>query len=87
MRLLRLWRLGGHDLRLVWYALKHPDRPVWLWPVVVMLGLYALEPLNFALPVIGLVDEFVILPLALHAILAFLPPEILAGFARRSALR
>jgi uncharacterized membrane protein YkvA (DUF1232 family) len=87
MRLMRLWRLGGHDLRLVWYALKHPDRPVWLLPVVVVLGLYALEPLNFALPVIGLVDEFVILPLALHAILTFLPPEILAGFARQSTLR
>src|SRR5450631_492029 len=33
-RLLRLWRIGANDLRLVWYALRHPDRPAWLLPVV-----------------------------------------------------
>jgi uncharacterized membrane protein YkvA (DUF1232 family) len=87
LRLLRLWRLVGRDLSLVWYALKHPARPLWLWPAVIVLAGYALEPLNFALPVIGLIDEFILLPLALHAILTFLPPEIRASFVRRSALR
>jgi uncharacterized membrane protein YkvA (DUF1232 family) len=87
LRLLRLWRLAGQDLRLVWYALKHPGRPLWLWPAVIVLAVYALEPLNFALPVVGLVDEFILLPLALHAILSFLPAEIRDGYARRSMLR
>jgi uncharacterized membrane protein YkvA (DUF1232 family) len=87
LRLFRLWRLAAHDLRLVWYALKHPGRPVWLWPVVLLLAIYALEPFNFALPLVGLVDEFILLPLALHVLLACLPANIRDGFERRSALR
>jgi len=80
-RLLRLWRLGGHDLRLLWFALRHSRRPVWLLPVAAALGLYALEPLNFAMPVFGFFDDFVLLPLILHWVIKFLPPEILSSFA------
>ena len=75
-RLIRLWRLGAKDLRLLWFALRHRQRPVWLWPAVVVLGLYALEPLNFAVPLIGVLDEFVILPLVLHLLLKLLPVNI-----------
>jgi len=81
MRLIRLWRLGGSDLRLLWFALRHPRRPVWVIPATVLLAFYALEPLNFAIPLFGIVDEFVLLPLALHLILRFLPAEIRTGFA------
>jgi uncharacterized membrane protein YkvA (DUF1232 family) len=84
MRLLRLWRLGGRDLRLLWFALRHPGRPIWLLPAVAILVLYALEPLNFAVPLFGIVDEFVLLPLVLHLMVKFLPAEIRAGYAPRS---
>ncbi len=84
LRLLRLWWSGGRDLRLLWFALRHPNRPVWLLPVVAVLGLYALEPLNFALPFLGLVDDVVLLPLLLHAILKLLPADIRYGFGTRS---
>jgi uncharacterized membrane protein YkvA (DUF1232 family) len=87
MRLLRLWRLGGNDLRLLWFALRHPGRPLWLLAAVAILAFYALEPLNFAVPLFGVVDEFVLLPLALHAIVKFLPAEIRAGFASRSSVK
>lgn len=43
---------------------------------------YALDPLNFAMPLFGAVDDFVLLPLILHALLAFLPADIRASFAR-----
>jgi uncharacterized membrane protein YkvA (DUF1232 family) len=82
-RLLRLWRLGGNDLRLLWFALRHPERPMWLIPAAVLLALYAIEPLNFAIPIIGVVDEFILLPLALHFMLTFLPAGIRAGFGPR----
>ena len=81
LRLLRLWRLGGEDLRLLWFALRHPSRPVWLWPAVILLGVYAIEPFNFAIPVLGFVDDLVILPLVLHALLKLLPRSIRDGFA------
>jgi uncharacterized membrane protein YkvA (DUF1232 family) len=83
-RLLRLWRLARGDLRLVWFAVRHQSRPVWLWPALGLLALYALDPFNFAIPALGVLDDLVILPLALHLLVKLLPLEIQAGFARRS---
>jgi uncharacterized membrane protein YkvA (DUF1232 family) len=84
-RLFRLWRMGGRDLRLLWFALRHSNRPMWLLPATALLGLYAFEPLNFAMPLFGFVDDFVLLPLVLHWIVRFLPADVLAGFARTTA--
>jgi uncharacterized membrane protein YkvA (DUF1232 family) len=84
LRLLRLWRLGGNDLRLLWFALRHPHRPVWLIPALALLGFYAFEPLNFAVPLLGVVDEFIILPLLLHLLVKFLPAQIRTGYGLRS---
>jgi uncharacterized membrane protein YkvA (DUF1232 family) len=83
-RLFRLWRLGRRDLQLLWFALRHPDRPGWVFPAAAFLILYALDPLNFAMPFIGLVDEVVVVPLLLHGMVKFLPPVIRSGFERRS---
>lgn len=82
IRLFRLWRLARGDLRLLWFALQHRNRPAWLWPAVAVLVVYALDPLNFTLPVLGFVDDFVLVPLALHVLLKLLPAEIRAGFKR-----
>jgi uncharacterized membrane protein YkvA (DUF1232 family) len=86
-RLWRLWRAGGRDLRIVWYALRHPRRPVWLLPVAALLALYALEPLNFELPLLGFLDDLVLLPLMLHWIVKFLPAEIRPDFDPTAAIR
>jgi uncharacterized membrane protein YkvA (DUF1232 family) len=67
-RLFRLWQLGGRDLRLLLAMLRRSDRPRWLAPALLLLLLFALEPLNFALPVLGIVDDFVLLPLLLRAL-------------------
>ena len=81
LRLFRLWRVGGQDLRLLWFALRHSRRPAWLLPATAALGLFAVDPLNFAMPVLGFVDELVLFPLILHGIVRFLPADILSGFA------
>lgn len=75
-RLFIFWRQGGRDLRQLWRALRHPDRPAWLVPAAVLLAFFALEPANLALPVLGAVDDFLILPLALRALLRALPPHL-----------
>jgi uncharacterized membrane protein YkvA (DUF1232 family) len=82
-RLLRLWRIGGRDLGLLWSALRHPGRPMWLWPVVLVLGVYALEPFNFAFPILGVVDDLVILPMLLHLLVKFLPTDVSGAAAVR----
>ena len=81
-RLVLLWRAGRQDLRLFWFALRHPNRPVWLLPVAGLLAVFALEPANFAIPLLGAVDDLVLLPIVLHALVALLPPEVRASFRR-----
>jgi uncharacterized membrane protein YkvA (DUF1232 family) len=87
LRFLRLWRLVAGDLRLLWFALRHPRRPLWLWPAVVVLALYALDPVNFALPLAGLVDDLVLIPLLVHLVARLLPAEIRTGYTAASLMR
>ena len=78
-RLFIFWRQGGRDLKLLWRALKHPDRPAWLLPAAILLAFFALDPLNLAMPVLGTVDDLVLLPLALRALLSALPQHLRAS--------
>jgi uncharacterized membrane protein YkvA (DUF1232 family) len=70
-RLFRLWRLSGQDLRLLFGLLRSPNRPAWLIPALLALGVFGLEPFNFALPALGFVDDLVILPLIVRALAKF----------------
>jgi len=87
VRWLRLWRLIRADLRFLWFALRHPSRPAWLWPVAAVLVLYAIEPANFAVPLIGALDDLLLVPLLLHLLLMLVPGEIRGDFLRRAARR
>ena len=87
LRLFRFWRLGGRNLSLLLYALRHPNRPMWLLPATVLLALYAVEPANFAIPLLGVVDDLMLLPLLLHAMAQLLPADIRNDFERRHFTR
>ena len=80
-----LWRVSRNDLRLLWFAARHPLRPGWLIPGAVMLALYALSALNFAMPALGVVDDLVLVPLALHWLLRLLPQQTKEHFERDSS--
>ena len=75
-RLFLFWRQGGRDIKLLWRALKHPDRPKWLLPATVLLAFFAFDPLNLALPLMGAVDDLVLLPLALQMLTRALPAHL-----------
>ena len=79
-RVLRFWHLARRDLPLLWFALRHEQRPLWLIPALALLLWYALDPLNFALPAVGAVDELVIVPLALQLLIKLLPRPIHVEF-------
>lgn len=82
-RLYALWRtVAGQDLHLLWFAIRHEHRPGWLLPGLAGLALFAIEPANFALPVLGAVDEFVLVPLILHGMVNMLPAQVRDSFAR-----
>ena len=67
-RIFRLWRMSGSDLRLLWQALKNPNRPTWLLPATLALAFFVFEPFNFAIPVLGVIDDLFLLPLLLHGL-------------------
>jgi uncharacterized membrane protein YkvA (DUF1232 family) len=78
MRLLRLWRLMHQDVRLILLALRRADRPWWLLPVVLLILFFALDPLNLALPTLGILDDLIVLPLMLRAVVKLAGADHLA---------
>ena len=79
-----LWRVSRNHLHLLWFAVKHPLRPRWLIPVAIALALYAVSPLNFAIPVIGMVDDLVFVPLVLHWLVKLLPQQLRQHFDQQA---
>jgi uncharacterized membrane protein YkvA (DUF1232 family) len=78
-RLTLLWSLVRGDARQLWFALRHPASPGWLKAAVALLVLYVISPIDLipdVLPFIGVVDDLVLVPLAIRWILSQLPPEL-----------
>jgi uncharacterized membrane protein YkvA (DUF1232 family) len=78
-RLTVIWVLVRGDARRLWFALRHPAAPRWLKPATALLLLYLVSPLDLvpdALPVVGLVDDLVLLPLAVRWMLSMLPAAL-----------
>jgi uncharacterized membrane protein YkvA (DUF1232 family) len=67
-RLFRLWSLAGRDLRLIFAVLRSPNRPTWLVPAILALAVFGLDPLNLAIPVLGVVDDLILLPLLIRVL-------------------
>jgi uncharacterized membrane protein YkvA (DUF1232 family) len=72
-RILFLLKVVRRDLTTLWIAARQPDRPAWLMPAMGMIGLYAIAPFNVALPIVGLIDDGLIVPIALHLLVRCLP--------------
>lgn len=75
-RLTVLWVLVRGDALRLWFALRHPLAPGWLKPSAALLLLYLVSPLDpipDAIPIIGIVDDLVLLPLAVRWLLSMLP--------------
>ena len=87
-RLTLLWAVVRGDARQLWFALRHPAAPRWLKWGVAGIALYVLSPIDLipdVLPVIGFVDDLVLVPLAIRWLLQRLPPEIAQAAQRRRA--
>lgn len=85
-RLTLLWVLVRGDARRLWFALRHPAAPGWLKPATALLLIYLVSPVDLvpdALPVIGVVDDLVLLPLAVHWLLSMLPAPLRRDMDRR----
>jgi uncharacterized membrane protein YkvA (DUF1232 family) len=80
-RLSMLWVLVKGDLRRLWLALRHPDAPRWLKLGTAGVVIYLVSPVDLipdVIPVLGVVDDLVIVPAAIRWMLNRLPAHILA---------
>jgi len=78
-RLSLLWSLLRGDARQLWFALRHPAAPGWLKLGTALIALYVLSPVDLipdVLPFVGVVDDLVLVPLAIRWLLKRLPPNI-----------
>ncbi|WBY00663.1 DUF1232 domain-containing protein [Ramlibacter tataouinensis] len=87
-RLTLLWTLVRGDARQLWFALRHPAAPGWLKLGTALVALYLLSPIDLlpdAIPFVGVVDDLVLVPLAIRWMLSRLPPELARASAQRRA--
>jgi len=78
-RLTMLWTILRGDARQLWFALRHPAAPGWLKVGTALIVLYVISPVDLipdVIPVIGWVDDLVLVPLAIRWMLNRLPPHI-----------
>jgi uncharacterized membrane protein YkvA (DUF1232 family) len=85
-RLMLFWTLVRTDLRRVWVAWRHPMTPGWFKLGVGLAALYLVSPIDLlpdVIPVLGLTDDLLLVPLALRWLLSRLPGHVQADLGRR----
>ena len=82
-----IWAVVKGDARLLWFALQHPESPGWLKLGTAGLVLYLISPIDLipdVVPVFGMMDDIVLVPLAMRWLLKQLPDKIRADIERRA---
>ena len=71
----------------LWFCRKHPDTPWSAKLVAALVGAYAFSPIDLIpdfVPVLGYLDDLIIVPLGVYLAIRLIPPHVLA-VARREA--
>ena len=88
---LRQWASGlRRDVVAVWLAARDPRVPWYAKLVAGATAAYALSPIDLIpdfIPVLGYVDDLVIVPLGIWLAVRLIPTELMAGFRAEAALR
>jgi uncharacterized membrane protein YkvA (DUF1232 family) len=84
LRRLRDWaRAIRRDVHALWLAARDPRTPWIARLLAVVLAAYALSPIDLipdVIPVLGLLDEAILLPLGILLAVRLFPPPLLAEF-------
>jgi uncharacterized membrane protein YkvA (DUF1232 family) len=86
-RLMAIFWLVRRDLRHLWHALRHPQSPGWLKLGTALLVVYLVSPIDLlpdALPVIGVIDDLVLIPAAIRWMLNRLPAALRQAVERQA---
>ena len=85
-RLTMLWTVVRGDARRLWFAVRHPAAPAWLKVGAGLVVLYLVSPVDLipdAIPVLGVLDDIVLVPLAMRFLLQRLPAALATEVDRR----
>jgi len=77
----RCGRAAKRDAIAIWLAARDPRVPFAVKAFAALVAAYALSPIDLIpdfLPVVGYLDELILLPAAVWVILRFIDPEIIA---------
>lgn len=88
-RLSMLWVLVRGDARLLFKALLHPQAPTWLKAGVAGIVLYLLSPVDLipdVIPLLGIADDIVLVPLAVRWLYRRLPEWLRAEVEGRAPM-
>lgn len=75
------------DTLALWFAVRDQRTPLWLRSLGYLIVAYALSPIDLIpdfLPVIGYLDELILLPAGLWLMIRFMPAPLLAECRRRA---
>lgn len=80
----RRWAgLINRDVLAIWLAVRDPRVPWYAKLLAALVASYALSPIDLIpdfIPVLGLIDDLVILPLGVMAVVRLIPPPLMAEF-------
>ncbi len=88
MERLRRWaRVIRRDAVAVWLAARDPRVPVPVKLLAACVAAYALSPIDLIpdfIPILGYLDDLVIVPLGLLLVIRLVPDEVMADLRRRA---
>lgn len=89
LKKLKAWaRRLKADVLTVYFAARDPATPLLLRALALAVAAYALSPIDLIpdfVPVLGYLDDLLIVPLGLYLVLRWLPPTVLAVSRARAA--
>lgn len=82
LQTLRLWaKKLKSDVVTLWFACRHPDTPLAAKIAAVLIVAYAFSPIDLIpdfIPVLGLLDEVILLPIGIWLTLKLVPEPVIA---------
>lgn len=82
LQTLRRWaKLLKGDVVMLWFACRHPQTPLHAKIFAVLVVAYAFSPIDLIpdfIPVLGLLDELLLLPLGIWLTIKMLPDPVVA---------
>jgi uncharacterized membrane protein YkvA (DUF1232 family) len=82
LKITRLWALRTRqDAMTLWFALRHPATPWYAKALAVLVAAYILSPIDLIpdfIPVLGVLDDIILVPILIWATLRALPAPVRA---------